>query len=66
MRRNEVLKAQAQERAEKLEAFVEPMREQGKTLREVADALNGAGIGTPRGGEWHPTSVQRLFRRLAA
>ena len=64
MKRNTVLKAQAQARAEKLEGIVVPMREQGKNLRDIARALNDNGIGTPRGGEWHPTSVKRLLARL--
>jgi DNA invertase Pin-like site-specific DNA recombinase len=36
------------------------------SLRDIADALNGAGIETPRGGEWHPASVARLLERLGA
>ena len=64
MKRNEVLKAQAQERAEKLVGIVAPLRQKGKTLREIADTLTKAGIQTPRGGRWAPTSVARLLARV--
>ena len=64
MRRNEVLKAQAQERAEKLGGIVVPLRNQGATLREIVDALTEAGIPTPRGAAWHPTAVSRLLARV--
>ena len=64
MKRNKVLMAQAQERAEKLKGLVVPLRDQGATLRDIVAALNSAGILTPRGGNWHPTGVQRLLARL--
>ena len=64
MRRNVVLKAQAQERAKRLEDLVRPLRDQGGTLRDIAAALNKAGQKTPRGGIWHPTSVSRLLARF--
>ena len=64
MRRNGVLKAQAQERAKRLEGLVRPLRDQGATLRDIAAALNNAGQQTPRGGSWHPTSVSRLLARI--
>jgi DNA invertase Pin-like site-specific DNA recombinase len=34
-----------------------------KTLRELADGLNKAGIATPRGGLWQPVQVQRVLDR---
>lgn len=64
MKRNAVLKAQAQERAGKLRGIVQPLREQGGSLRDIAQALNSAGIGTPRGGEWQAVQVKRLLERL--
>lgn len=66
MKRNEAVKAQANARAKKLESIVVPMKQQGVSLAGIADALNEAAIETPRGGQWHPTSVQRLLTRLAA
>lgn len=64
MKRNEVVKAQAQERAEAWRGVVGPLHGAGKSLREIADALNAVGIKTARGGAWHPTTVQRVVDRL--
>jgi DNA invertase Pin-like site-specific DNA recombinase len=33
------------------------------TLREIAAALNARGLGTARGGSWHPESIARMLRR---
>ena len=33
-------------------------------VREMAAALNAQGVTTSRGGQWHPTSVQRLLKRI--
>ncbi|MEE1612725.1 recombinase family protein [Microvirga sp. CF3016] len=64
MKRNEVLKANANARAKKLEGIVLPLKEANASLRDIAEALNSAGLETPRGGLWHPTSVARLLGRL--
>lgn len=64
MKRNDVLKAQAQQRAGKLENIVVPMRERGDSMRAIASALNSAGIATPRGGKWQAPQVKRLLERL--
>ncbi len=66
MKRNVVWMAQATQRAKKLENLVLPLKEQGKTLEQIATALNDAKVETPRGGQWHPMSVSRLLQRLAA
>lgn len=65
MKRNAVVKANADARAQKLEGIVAPLRAANASLRDIADALNGAGLETPRGGQWHPTSVARLLERLS-
>jgi DNA invertase Pin-like site-specific DNA recombinase len=65
MKRNEVVKAQAQERAEAWRGIVEPMHKAGSSLREIAGALNSAGVRTARGGSWHPQAVARVVERLA-
>ena len=55
------IKARAQERAENLRAIVADVRNSGHTgLRDIAAELNLRAILTPRGGEWHATSVVRL------
>jgi len=57
---------QSDARARKLEGIVRPLREAKATLRDIAAALDKAGIETPRGGTWHPASVARLLERLDA
>lgn len=64
MKRNVVVKAQAQERAEAWRGVVEPLHGAGKSLREIAEALNSAGIKTSRGSLWHAVSVKRVVERL--
>jgi DNA invertase Pin-like site-specific DNA recombinase len=36
-----------------------------KSLAGIAAALNARGIGTARGGEWHPTTVRNLLARTS-
>ena len=66
MKRNEVVKAQAQARAEGWRGLVEPMHKAGSSLREIAAAVNSAGVRTTRGGEWHPQGVARVIERLGS
>jgi DNA invertase Pin-like site-specific DNA recombinase len=59
------IKMKAQGHAENLRAIVTDVRAHGATsVRQIADALNGRDILTPRGGRWHATSVIRLVERL--
>ena len=59
------LKAGADERAAKLAAMVAELRGAGVTsLAGIAAALNEARIRTPRGGQWHPSSVRNLLNRV--
>jgi DNA invertase Pin-like site-specific DNA recombinase len=64
MKRNAVLKEQADTRAGSLAGIVQPLRERGSSLREIAAALNTAGLSTPRGGVWQAVQVKRLLERL--
>jgi hypothetical protein len=49
-----------------LRAIVSDVRNGGHTgLRDIVAELNRRAILTPRGGEWHATSVVRLLERLA-
>lgn len=64
MKRNAILKEQADARAGNLARIVQPLRERGSSLREIATALNTAGLATPRGGVWHAVQVKRLLERL--
>ena len=63
-KRNDALKAGADQRAQKIAATVKPLRDAGKTLREIAGALNASGVATPRGGNWSATQVMRTLERL--
>ena len=65
MKRNTVLKKNAQDRAEKLRSIVEPMVQNDMSLRGMAKALNEAGIVTARGGAWSAPQVSRLVDRLS-
>ncbi|MCC5982587.1 MAG: recombinase family protein [Oceanicaulis sp.] len=52
--------------AETVEGIVKPLRERGATLREIAEALNAAGVQTRGGGRWHANTVSRVVARLEA
>lgn len=56
------------ERADRFATQVAPLvlrlREEGANLRETAEALNEAGLTTPRGKRWRPTQVARVLGRL--
>ena len=56
--------ANAEARAKNLLPIVEAIRVGGiTTLAGIAEVLNTRGIGTPRGGQWHPSSVRNLLAR---
>lgn len=63
--RNAAVQVQAQGNARKVADLIEPLRAQGKTLREIADALNSSGVQTARGGQWQASQVKRTLERLA-
>lgn len=57
--------AASQSRADKVMRQIAATRAQGATsLREIATALNAAGITTPRGGEWQAAQVKRVLDRV--
>lgn len=64
MKRNEVVKANATRRADKISGIIVPLRNAGKTLREIAAELDRAGVETARGGSWSATQVQRALARV--
>lgn len=66
MKRNIVIQEQAQKRASNLESIVVPLRDRGDSLRDIASALNKAGIKTARGAEWQAPQVKRVLDRLAS
>jgi len=64
MKRNEAVKLNANRRAENIAGIILPLREAGKTLREIAAELDRAGVETARGGSWSATQVQRALARV--
>lgn len=64
MKRNAVVQADAEARAERVAGIVLPMREAGTPLREIAGHLNRAGVPTARGGQWQASQVMRILERL--
>lgn len=64
--RNEAIQRDAQAFARKVAPIVTPMRTSGATLADIAEALDGAGISTARGGKWTATQVKRVLDRLDA
>ncbi|MEP3775596.1 MAG: recombinase family protein [Shimia thalassica] len=66
MQRNKAMQQKANADAHKVASIVTPMRDAGASLQKIADALNAASVTTPRGGQWHPSSVKNTLARLAA
>uniref|UniRef100_E6VMK5 Resolvase domain n=1 Tax=Rhodopseudomonas palustris (strain DX-1) TaxID=652103 RepID=E6VMK5_RHOPX len=59
------IKQKAQQRATDLNGIIEDFRRSGiSAVRAITDELNRQGINAPRGGQWHPTAVQRMLKRL--
>lgn len=57
-------KAEAEAFAKSIRPALQELRQAGiTTVRGIAEELNRRGIQTPKGGRWHPTSVQRLLAR---
>jgi|TARA_R100000687_G_C6416921_1_gene149096 DNA invertase Pin-like site-specific DNA recombinase len=66
MKRNEAVKANANRRAENIAGIILPLRDAGRTLREIASELDKAGVTTARGGSWSATQVQRALARVTS
>lgn len=64
MKRNQEVQRKAAERAQNVAGLIQPLREAGKSLREIAAELNRAGVRTARGGEWQASQVKRTIERL--
>ena len=62
-KRIETLKQIADADAQRVINFIRPLREAGRTLREIAEALQKAGIKTPRDGAWTAMQVKRTIDR---
>jgi site-specific DNA recombinase len=42
------------------------MKSEGKSLHQIADALNAEGVATKRGGTWHASTVRNVLTRSPA
>lgn len=66
MKRNKAAMATADAAAERISNIIIPMRSNGSTLQQIADALNIAKVPTPRNREWQAMSVRNALMRLTA
>lgn len=64
MKRNDPVRVNAHARASKVEGIARPLRDAGKTLREIAGELNRARVATARGGKWQALQIKRVLERL--
>jgi len=60
------VKANATRRADNISGIILPLRDAGKSLREIAAELDKAGVETARGGSWSATQVQRAMSRITS
>ena len=60
---NRTRKQQAKQFADQHSNLIWSLRNKGRSLREICEVLNDAGIKTPRGGAFHPIQVTRILRR---
>ncbi len=57
------MKAAADRFAANVLPLIEPLRAEGRSLREIANALNERGVPTARGGKWVPTQIADILKR---
>ncbi len=63
----QTIKSKADSHAMDLKPVIEALGQEGITsLGAIAAALNDRGMKTPRGGQWHKTSVSNLLARMQA
>ena len=43
--------------------LIQPLRADGKSLREIANVLNARGVPTARGGKWAATQIAEILKR---
>jgi DNA invertase Pin-like site-specific DNA recombinase len=63
MKRNEAVQRKAAAEAEKLIKIIGPMREAGRPLAAIAEALDQMEVRTSRGGTWTAMQVSRVIER---
>ena len=60
---SESMKAAADRFAANVLPIIRPMRAEGKSLRDIAKALDARGVPTARGGTWGATQVADILKR---
>ena len=60
---NGTRKRAARDFADQHSNLIWSLRNKGRTLREICEVLNDAGITTAKGGVFHPVQVTRILRR---
>jgi DNA invertase Pin-like site-specific DNA recombinase len=60
---SESMKAAADRFAANILPIIQPMRAEGKSLREIAKALYARGVATARGGKWAARQVADILKR---
>lgn len=55
----------ARRHARRVQEFVEPMRADGKSLRECCEFLNHKGLLTWRGRQWKPANLHNVLNSTA-
>jgi len=65
MRRNAAIQERAAAEAAKLVPVIVPLRQSGKTLAQIAQALETMGVQTSRGGKWTAKQVSRVLDRAS-
>lgn len=65
MKRNAAVQAKAGEDARKAMRVIGPLREAGRNLSQIAQALNDMALPTSRGGQWTAKQVSRILDRAA-
>ncbi len=59
----ESMKAAADRFAANVLPLIQPLRVEGRSLREIANVLNARGVPTARGGKWAPTQIADILKR---
>ena len=63
MKRNKAIQEKANAEAARLLKTIIPMRKDNMTLEAIAEALQGQGVATSRGGKWTAKQVSRVLDR---
>jgi DNA invertase Pin-like site-specific DNA recombinase len=59
----ESMRAAAERFAANILPLIQPLRDEGRSLREIANVLNARDVPTARGGKWAPTQIADILKR---